>query len=68
MLVENELNKLSGKAKSILTKGLTKDLINKFSILNGSKYFYSGKLQNYFVFISAKIYVKFFSCAIQIYS
>ena len=43
--------------KAISTKGLTKDLINQFSILNGAKYF-SGKLQNYFVIIRAinKIY------------
>ena len=30
------------KAKSISTKGLTKYLINNFSILNGAKYFFSG--------------------------
>ena len=34
-----ELNKLSKKVKAISTKGLTKDLIHKFSILNGAKYF-----------------------------
>ena len=43
ILVENELNELS-KKKTISTKGLAKDLINKFSILNGPKYF----LQEYF--------------------
>ena len=37
---KNELNELSKKVKSISTKGLTKDLIDKFSILNGAKYFY----------------------------
>ena len=36
-LVENELNELSEKVKAISTKELTKDLINKFSILNGAK-------------------------------
>ena len=36
---KNELNELSKKVKAISTKGLTKDLINKFSILNGAKYF-----------------------------
>ena len=36
------------------TKGLTKDLINKLSILNGTKYFPSGIFQNYLVFIPAK--------------
>ena len=30
-------------------KGLNKDLINKFSILNGTKYFSSGIFQNYLV-------------------
>ena len=40
--------------KAISTKGLTKDLINKFSILSGVKYFLSGILQNYIVFIPAK--------------
>ena len=36
------------------TKGLAKTLINKFSILNGAKYFSSGIFQNYLVFILAK--------------
>ena len=31
-----------------------KDFINKFSILNGAKYFPSGIFQNYLVFIPAK--------------
>ena len=44
ILVENELNELSKKTKTISTKGLAKDLINKFSTLNGPKYF----LQEYF--------------------
>ena len=35
---KNELNKLSKKVRAISTKGLTKDVINKFSILNGGKY------------------------------
>ena len=37
ILVEKELNELSEKVKAILTKGLAKDLINKFNILNGGK-------------------------------
>ena len=37
--VENKLIELSEKFKAILTKGLTKDLISKYSILNGAKYF-----------------------------
>ena len=43
ILVENKLNELSKKT-TISTKGLAKNLINKFSILNGPKYF----LQEYF--------------------
>ena len=42
------------KLKGISIKGLTKDLINKFSILNEAKYFSSGTIQNYLVFIPAK--------------
>ena len=49
------------KVKEISTKGLTKDLINKFSFLNVAKYFSSGILQNYLVFIPAKKYIKYFS-------
>ena len=37
--------------KPISTKGLTKDLIDKFSILTGAKYFSLGIFQNYFVFL-----------------
>ena len=50
------------KFKGISSKVLTKDLINKFSILNGAKYFSSGMFQNYLVFIPAKKYVIYFSC------
>ena len=41
-MVENELNEVSEKVKAMSTNRLTKDLINKFSILKGAKYFYSG--------------------------
>ena len=34
-------------------------MINKYSILNEIKYFYSGILQNYPVFIWAKKYIKY---------
>ena len=37
---KNELNKLLKKVKAISTKRLTKELINKFSILNAAKYFF----------------------------
>ena len=40
--------------KAISTKSLTKDLTNKFSILNGAKYFSKGIFQNYVVFIPGK--------------
>ena len=53
ILVENELNELSKNVEAISTKALTKDLINKYSNLNGIKYLHSGILQNYFVFIPA---------------
>ena len=36
-------------------------MINKFSILNGAKYFSSGIFQNYLVFIPAKKSIKYFS-------
>ena len=50
-------NELSKKVKLISTKGLTKDLINKFSILNGAKYFTLGIFQNYLsIYTSLKIH------------
>ena len=51
-LNKNELNEQK-KATTISNKGLTKDLINKFCILNVAKYFSSGIFQN-LVFIPAK--------------
>ena len=50
---KNELNELQTKNKLTSTKELTKDLINKFSILNGAKYFFSEIFENYLVFIQA---------------
>ena len=55
------------KVKAISTKGLTKDLINKFSIFNGAKYSSSGIFQNYLVFIADKKYIKYFNGINQIY-
>ena len=60
-LNKNELNELSKKVKAISTKEITKDLIDKFSILNRTKYFSLGIFQNYLVFIPAKRYIKYFS-------
>ena len=54
------------KKKAILTKGLTKDFINKLRILNGVKYFYSGIFQNFLAFIQAKKYINYFSGTAQI--
>ena len=51
VLVENELIELSKKVKPISTKELKRYLIDKFSILNGSKYFYLGIFQIYLAFI-----------------
>ena len=44
---KNEFNELSKKVEIISTKGLTNDLVNKFSILYGEKHFSSGIFQNY---------------------
>ena len=65
---KNELNELPSKVKVISIKGLAKDLINKFSILNGTKYFSSGILQNYVELIPAKKYIKYLSGTTQINS
>ena len=65
---KNELNELSKKVKAMSTKGLTKDLIKKFSIINGEKYFSLGIFQNYLVFIPIKKYIKYFTDTIQIAS
>ena len=40
--------------KQYQQKDQHKDLIGTYSILNGAKYFYSGILQNYLVFIVDK--------------
>ena len=48
------INELLEKVKAISTKGSTKYLINKYSILNEEKCFYSEISQIYIVFITAK--------------
>ena len=40
---------------------MTKDLINKFSVLNGAKYCSSIIFQNYLVFVQSKKFIKYFS-------
>ena len=62
------MNELWKKVKAISTKALTKDLINKFGILNVAKYFSLGIFPNYLVFIPAKKYIKYFSDTIWIES
>ena len=63
-----KITEIEKKIKSISTKGLTKDLIDKFSIVNGAKYFSSGMFQNYLVFIPAIKYIKHFSGTIRVES
>ena len=58
---KTDLNELPKRIKTISTKGLTKDLINKFINLNRAKYFSSFISQNYLVFIPTKTYIKYFS-------
>ena len=55
------------KVKAISTKVLTKALINKFSILNGAKYFSSGIFQHYLAFIHDKKYIKYFNGTNEIF-
>ena len=59
VLVENELNE-SKKVEAISTKESTKDLINGNKILNGTRYFSSGTLQNHLIYFSYKKYFRFF--------
>ena len=48
-------------AKAILRKRSAKYSINKYSILNGARYFSLGIFQNYLVFIPAKKHIQYFS-------
>ena len=63
---KNELNELSRRVKVISTKGLTKDLVNIFSILKGVKYFSLRIFKSYLVFIASKKYIKYFIGTTQI--
>ena len=56
------------EVEAISTKELTKNLINGYKILNGTKYFSSGIFQNYLVFILARKYIKYLNGTTQIYS
>ena len=44
------MNVLWGEVKLISAKVLTKDLINKYSILYGAKYCLEHRSQSYFIF------------------
>ena len=57
--VNTKLDDIEKKVKIISTKGLTVDLINKYSIPNGSKYFSSNGLPNYLVFTSNDLLVEY---------
>ena len=59
VLIENEANKLPKKVEAVSQKGLTKDLINKYKILNSAKYLSLGILQNYLILIPARKYFRF---------
>ena len=48
VLAENKLNELSKKFKAIPTKGLTKDLINGYKILNDAKMFFFRNISKLF--------------------
>ena len=50
VLIQNELDKLSGKVKLISTKWLTNGLMNNYSILNGGKYFGKNRSEFNLVF------------------
>ena len=54
------------KFKAITKKGLTKYLTDKFSILNGAKYFSLGVFQNYLVLTPNKKKIKYFSGTTQV--
>ena len=60
MLHQIKMNELSKKVKTISTKGLIKDLIDKFSILNEAKKFSLGIFLSYLLFIPAIKYIKYF--------
>ena len=54
------------KIQAISTKVLKKDLINEYKILDGARYFFSGILQNYLMFLSNKKYFRFFTNISQV--
>ena len=67
VLVETELNELSKKVEVISTKRLSKGLIKGPKIQNSTKYFSSGILQDYLVFIPAQKHIEYFSGTTRMY-
>ena len=61
------MNELTKKVKA-MSKGLTKDLIDKFCIFNGAKYFSFGIFQNYLLFIPTKNCIGYFTSATAVES
>ena len=55
------------KSRQYQQKVLAKCLIDKFSILNGAKYFSSGIFQNFIVFMPAIKHIKYFHGTTQLY-
>ena len=69
MLDQTKINLMNYRKKlKKFLKGLTKDFMSKFSILNGANFFSSGIFQNYSVFIPAIKHIKYFDGTTQIYS
>ena len=58
LLNMNYMNYQKQLKKEMSTKGLIKDLINKYSILNGAKYFSLEVLKNYLIVTSVNKYFK----------
>ena len=58
LLNMNYMNYQKKLKKEMSTKGLIKDLINKYSILNGAKYFSLEVLKNYLIVTSVNKYFK----------
>ena len=58
LLNMNYMNYQKKLKKEMSTKGLIKDLINKYSILNGAKYFSLEVLKTYLIVTSVNKYFK----------
>ena len=65
LLKMNQMN-YKKKSSSNINKRITKRFVNKFGILNGSKYLFSRISQNYLAFIPANKYINYFSDSTRI--